>query len=138
MKEIFKKMREFSVQRNIDSLCKLTSIVFNLLLYCMQLLQLIGAQRICNDAIGCAKYDVIFWEFSYFIKQNWVISFTFLFMPLIKKPLSINFVMNNNYFAFLGYYKYIIYMFWASTKNNDKITFERFLSRSAILNSNSR
>ena len=59
VKEILKKMQEFSLHRNIRSLCKLTSVVLNLSPHSMQLSRLKGAQRIHNDAIGSAKYDVI-------------------------------------------------------------------------------
>ena len=66
----------------------------------MQMLQLIGAQRIRNDAIGYAKYDVIFYELVYFIKQNWVIYFTFLLMKHIKNMLSKNIQWKRNIVGF--------------------------------------
>ena len=90
MKEIFKKMRTFSLQRNIDIFLQtdfpcFESVTVQSETYSMQLLQLTGAQRIHNDAIGWRQYDIILKKAT---KQNLVFNLVFSVYKATKMQLT--------------------------------------------------
>ena len=138
VKEIFKKMREFSLHRNIQSLCKLTSVVFNLSPYSMQLSRLKGAQRINNDAIGSAKYDVILKSQLAVCGKNCVIKLIFYAVCATNKRKYTYWYQTASTESF-WYYKCIKSTFFGQvSNNNDTNARKSFLSRTTILNSNPR